>query len=337
MPGGPSAREFVRPAAPLPAGASAGQVRALLTGSPEVSGGLLVDRAGAPVRSVHCSWFLLTMSGRYGHALYADRPAARPGDPPRVVGVGATAWEVLDVVAVGGTDRASDDVAVVDRAGRCVGVVRLADLLRALTETRVEEVAGPNPLTRLPGPDAITGEVDRRIGAGRAFALSRLDIDHFEQVDGGAGFAAGDELFRAVGRALERAATGATRVGHVGGDEFLVLTDRRTSTRWPSRSWAPPGRRAAVRSPCRSPRSCAGPAASRTTRDAAAFLAPLKKAAKALHGASWVVGRAGSAEYAVRQGAGAGGRGVRAVPRSERSRRPRTHPVPAFLTVSQGR
>jgi EAL domain-containing protein (putative c-di-GMP-specific phosphodiesterase class I) len=77
---GPSVREFVRPAALLPATASAGQVRALLTGSPEVSGVLLVDRDGVPFRSVHRSRFLLSMSGRYGHALYADRPAARLGD-----------------------------------------------------------------------------------------------------------------------------------------------------------------------------------------------------------------------------------------------------------------
>ncbi|CAM5607260.1 Diguanylate cyclase (GGDEF)-like protein OS=Streptomyces violarus OX=67380 GN=FHS41_006086 PE=4 SV=1 [Streptomyces violarus] len=141
-------------------------MRALLTGSPDVSGVLLVDTAGVPVRSVHRSRFLLSMSGRYGHALYADRPAAKLGDPRRTVGSDATAWEVLDVVAVGGRDRTSDDVAVVDRHGRCVGVVRLADLVRALAETRVEEAAGLNPLTRLPGSDAITGEVDRRIASG---------------------------------------------------------------------------------------------------------------------------------------------------------------------------
>ena len=127
-----SAVVAVRPAALLPATASAGQVRSLLTGSPAVSGVLLVDRGGVPVRSVRRSRFLLSMSGRYGHALYADRPAAKLGDPPRTVGIGATAWDVLDVVADGERDRTSDDVAVVDRQGRCVGVVRLADLLRAL-------------------------------------------------------------------------------------------------------------------------------------------------------------------------------------------------------------
>ncbi|MEU9437346.1 GGDEF domain-containing protein [Streptomyces sp. NPDC048252] len=299
---GPSVREFVRPAALLPTTASAGQVRALLTGSPDVSGVLLVDRTGVPVRSVHRSRFLLSMSGRYGHALYADRPATKLGDPPRTVGVDATAWEVLDVVAVGDRDRTSDDVAVVDRNGRCVGVVRLADLVRALAESRVEEAAGLNPLTRLPGSDAITGEVDRRIAEGRMFALSWLDIDRFKQVNDGAGFAAGDELIRSVGRALQLTASGNARVGHIGGDDFLVLAD-------------PEGLEPLVSTVLDVPWSAGGspvtlslatvlcrPGSVTDHRQAAACLAPLKKAAKSLRGASWVVGHAGLAGYQIRRG-----------------------------------
>ncbi|MER6137497.1 GGDEF domain-containing protein [Streptomyces sp. NPDC001815] len=304
-PDGPPVRQFVRAAALLPADVSAGRVRALLTGSPDVSGVVLVDRAGVPVRSVHRSRFLLSMSGRYGHALYADRPAARLGDPPRTVGVDATAWEVLDVVADGERDRTSDDVAVVDRHGRCVGVVRLADLVRALSESRVEEAAGLNPLTRLPGSDAITEEVDRRIAEGRLFALSWLDVDGFKQVNDSAGFAAGDELIRAVGRALQAAAAGDTRVGHIGGDDFLVLAD-------------PAGLDALAGSVLDTPWSAGGPAVTLSLatvlcapgsvtdhRQAAACLAPLKKAAKSLRGASWVLGRAGAPGHEIRRGSGA--------------------------------
>ncbi|MFD9005747.1 EAL domain-containing protein [Streptomyces sp. NPDC059582] len=302
---GPSIREFVRPAALLPVTASAIQVRTLLTGSPEVSGVLLVDRAGVPVRSVHRSRFLLSMSGRYGHALYADRPAAKLGDPPRTVGIDATAWEVLDVVAVGGQGRTSDDVAVVDHHGRCVGVVRFADLVRALAESRVEEAAGLNPLTRLPGSDAITWEVDRRIADGRTFALSWLDVDHFKQVNDGAGFAAGDELIRSVGRALQGAASGSTQVGHIGGDDFLVLADPEgldpLAASLLDAPWSAGGR--LVTLSLATVMCTAGSVADH--RQAAAWLAPLKKTAKALHGASWVLGRAGLPGHEVLRGEGA--------------------------------
>ncbi|GAB2747244.1 EAL domain-containing protein [Streptomyces bullii] len=299
---GPSVREFVRPAALLPATASAGEVRDLLTGAPDVSGVLLVDTAGVPHRSVHRSRFLLSMSGRYGHALYADRPAAKLGDPPRTVGVDATAWEVLDVLAVGDRDRTSDDVAVVDEHGRCVGVVRLADLVRALAESRVQEAVGLNPLTRLPGSDAITSEADRRIAAGRTFALSWLDVDHFKQVNDGAGFAAGDELIRSVGRALQQASSGTTRVGHIGGDDFLVLTDAEelepVAAAVLDALWSAGGRPVTL---SLATVVCV-PGSVSDHRQAAACLAPLKKAAKALRGASWVVGRAGAPGHEIRRG-----------------------------------
>ncbi|WP_432154534.1 EAL domain-containing protein [Streptomyces tricolor] len=299
---GPSVREFVRPAAILPRTASAGQVRALLTGSPDVSGVLLVDPAGRPVRSVHRSRFLLSMSGRYGHALYADRPALKLGDVPRTVGVDATAWEVLDVVAVGDRDRTSDDVAVVDEHGRCVGVVRLADLVRALAESRVEEAAGLNPLTRLPGSDAIVSEVDRRISDGRAFALSWLDIDHFKQVNDGAGFAAGDELIRAVGRALQQAVAGHARVGHIGGDDFLVLADEEALGPLVAAvldaPWTAGGRPVTLSLAT----VVCDPGSVGDHHQAAARLAPLKKAAKTLDGTSWVLGRAGLPGHEVRRG-----------------------------------
>ncbi|AGS68264.1 GGDEF domain-containing protein [Streptomyces collinus] len=302
---GPPVREFVRPAALLPVTASAGQVRALLTGSPDVSGVLLVDQAGVPVRSVHRSRFLLSMSGRYGHALYADRPAFKLGDAPRTVGADATAWEVLDVVAVGGRDRTSDDVAVVDHRGRCVGVVRLADLVRALAETRVEEAAGLNPLTRLPGSDAITAEVDRWLAEGRTFALSWLDIDHFKQVNDGAGFAAGDELIRSVGRTLQAAVAGHARVGHIGGDDFLVLAQEEVLDALAGpvldTPWAAGGRPVTLSLAT----VVCGPGEVSDHRQAAARLAPLKKAAKALRGTSWVLARAGLPGYEIRRGSGA--------------------------------
>ena len=150
--GGPPVAELLHPAAMLPLSASASQVRALLTGSPEVTGVLLVDPDGVPVRAVDRNRFLRAMSGRYGSAPYADRPAVRLADRPRTVRLTATAWDVLDVVAADGRDRTADDVAVVDEAGRCVGVVRLAEVVRALAAGRFEDASGLNPLTRMPHP-----------------------------------------------------------------------------------------------------------------------------------------------------------------------------------------
>ncbi|MFI9048628.1 EAL domain-containing protein [Streptomyces sp. NPDC053427] len=306
-PSGPPVAQFLQPAALLPMTASAGAVRSHLTGFPGVSGVLLVDTDGVPVRAIDRDRFLLSLSGRYGHALYADRPALRLADRPRTVGADATAWQVLDLIADGERDRTGDDVAVVDERGRCMGVVHLADIVRALAESRVEEAARLNPLTRLPGSDAVNGEVDRRIAEGRAFALSWLDVDGFKQINDGAGFAAGDELIRSVGRTLAEVAARepGARVGHIGGDDFLVLAGPEALAPFAAAvldvPWAAGGRAvtlslATVDCP---------PGSVRGHREAAAALAPLKKAAKALPGASWVVGRPGAQRMEVRRGSAA--------------------------------
>ncbi|MET8680224.1 GGDEF domain-containing protein [Streptomyces sp. NPDC004647] len=310
VPAGPSGPtrplvlEFLHPAALLPVSASAGDVRALLTASPEVSGVVLVDSAGAPVRTVDRDRFLLSLSGRYGHALYADRPAVRLADLPRTVGTHATAWQVLDVVAADERSRTGDDVTVVDGKGRCVGVVHLADIVRVLAENRVEEAARLNPLTRLPGSDAVNSEVDRRIADGREFALSWLDVDGFKQVNDGAGFAAGDELIRAVGRTLAEAAAGrqTSRVGHIGGDDFLLLADPDALEPLASAALDAPWSVAGIPVTMSLATVLCPPGSVADHHQAAACLAPLKKRAKALRGASWVLGRPGSLRHEVRRG-----------------------------------
>lgn len=307
VPAGPPILEFVQPAALLPVTASAETVRALLTGSPGVPGVVLVDDDGLPVGAVDRDRFLLSLSGRYGHALYADRPAVRLADLPRTVGTGATAWEVLGLVAADEPERAGDDIVVVDDAGRCAGVVRLADIVRALAERRVEEAVRLNPLTRLPGSDIINAETDRRIADGTPFAVSWLDVDGFKRVNDEAGFAAGDELIRAVGRTLAAAAAGlrTVRVGHIGGDDFLVLADpaelEPLACAVLDAPWSAGGMPVTL-----SLATLLCPAGSTADhRQAAACLAPLKQAAKALRGASWVLGRPGSVRQEVRRGSAA--------------------------------
>lgn len=130
-------------------------------------------------------------------------------------------------------------------------------------------------------------------------------LDHFKQVNDGAGFAAGDELIRAVGRLLQHAATGTTRVGHIGGDDFLVLADPEELAPLAAAvldaPWSAGGRPVTL---SLATVECV-PGRVADHREAAACLAPLKKAAKALSGASWVVGRAGLPGHEIRRAAGA--------------------------------
>ena len=85
-----------------------------------------------------------------------------------------------------------------------------------------------NPLTRLPGNVTITGELGKRIKSKEKFAVLYLDIDNFKALNDYYGFERGDEVIKSLGRIrLEviRKWGGTTDfVGHIGGDDFVVIT-----------------------------------------------------------------------------------------------------------------
>jgi diguanylate cyclase (GGDEF)-like protein len=103
-------------------------------------------------------------------------------------------------------------------------VTRVRGVLR-----RARYMRSQSPLTGLPGNLRIEDEIEARIAAGEPFALLYVDIDHFKAFSDRYGFVRGDEVLRETGAivrdAARRVAGAAAFVGHIGGDDFVVLVD----------------------------------------------------------------------------------------------------------------
>jgi len=85
-----------------------------------------------------------------------------------------------------------------------------------------------SPLTGLPGNASIDDEIKRRFASGRPFAMLQADIDYFKAFNDHYGYARGDIAIQTLARLLLEAAqrsSGDTFVGHIGGDDFVVVTD----------------------------------------------------------------------------------------------------------------
>jgi diguanylate cyclase (GGDEF)-like protein len=98
---------------------------------------------------------------------------------------------------------------------RVTAAIRRTASLRAL-----------NPLSGLPGNLAITAELARRLVQGAPAACLYADLDHFKEFNDHYGFARGDELIILLARLLGSiadTASGPTFVGHVGGDDFVLV------------------------------------------------------------------------------------------------------------------
>jgi diguanylate cyclase (GGDEF)-like protein len=93
---------------------------------------------------------------------------------------------------------------------------------------RVEVDSSLSPLTRLPGNLAIQAELRRRIDGNEPFAVIYLDLDNFKAFNDVYGFTHGDEaivlLARVTVDAVRRRGTANDFVGHIGGDDFIVVT-----------------------------------------------------------------------------------------------------------------
>jgi diguanylate cyclase (GGDEF)-like protein len=101
-------------------------------------------------------------------------------------------------------------------------LARIRGVLRRSREMRAQ-----SPLTGLPGNVRIENEIDLRVRAGGSFAILYADIDNFKSYNDHYGFMRGDHVIQWTARliqdvTLETAGTEAF-VGHVGGDDFVVV------------------------------------------------------------------------------------------------------------------
>lgn len=101
-------------------------------------------------------------------------------------------------------------------------VARVRALLR-LSRQSLER----NPTTGLPGGEAIHAEIMRSRDRGKPFAVCYLDLDNFKPFSDRFGFAVADMAIQEVGRILrEVGEEPGVFVGHVGGDDFVLLAEQ---------------------------------------------------------------------------------------------------------------
>jgi diguanylate cyclase (GGDEF)-like protein len=101
---------------------------------------------------------------------------------------------------------------------------RVAGALR-----RNRRALSANPITKLPGSPAIEEEVNRLITASTPFAFLYVDINYFKAYNDAYGYERGDRVIRETAEILldsfHSDGGEAGFVGHIGGDDFVVITD----------------------------------------------------------------------------------------------------------------
>jgi diguanylate cyclase (GGDEF)-like protein len=103
-------------------------------------------------------------------------------------------------------------------------VARLRAVMTRSTTTR-----GLNPLTGMSGNSDILREISRRLAETERFAVLYPDIDSFKSYNDHYGFLRGDDVIKTLAtiilEVLEEKHSRHHFAGHVGGDDFVILTE----------------------------------------------------------------------------------------------------------------
>lgn len=164
---------------------------------------------------------------RYGVSLYSERNISQIMDKSPLIVEDTTPVEVVSKIAMERQDAKLYDGIVVAKQRKPIGMVKVATLMKAMADFQIQIARGANPLTGLPGNEIIDQEIRNRLELNQGFGILYVDLNKFKNYNDLYGFRQGDMAILMLAQILISEAKkreSMTFVGHIGGDDFIVLT-----------------------------------------------------------------------------------------------------------------
>lgn len=185
---------------------------------------LAVLRENRPIGLIHRLRMLERYARPYHRELYGGKACVHVIEhEPLVVDEDTSLQDLGHLVTEANPQHLSDGF-IVTGGGLYLGVVTGHDLLREITRMQLDAARYANPLTQLPGNVPIDEHVDALLAGGERFVVCHVDLDRFKPFNDLYGYRVGDQIIKAVARLLsEQADPAQDFVGHIGGDDFIVI------------------------------------------------------------------------------------------------------------------
>lgn len=180
---------------------------------------------GEPLGVVRRADLLELFSTQYGRALFEHKPVSRLMRSDALVVESDTPLEKVSLMITEQDESALlQQEMIVVQEGCYLGMARVRDLLKRITELKIRNARHCNPLTLLPGNVPISREIDRLLQCTADFHVAYFDLNHFKPFNDRYGYARGDQVIRRLGSLLSHhVGNEIDFVGHIGGDDFVVL------------------------------------------------------------------------------------------------------------------
>jgi diguanylate cyclase (GGDEF)-like protein len=183
-----------------------------------------VVKDGIPVGLINRHGLIDRFARPYRRELYGRRACSQFMDTsPLIVDHAISVQELGRLLSRSARHHLADGF-IITEGGRYIGVGNSHDLMALITEMQIRAARYANPLTQLPGNVPIDEHIDRLLEGGVRFAAAYCDLDRFKPFNDVYGYRHGDDMIRILAETLLLHCDGALDfVGHIGGDDFLVL------------------------------------------------------------------------------------------------------------------
>lgn len=184
----------------------------------------VLDEQGQPCGIVHRHSLSDALLKPFATDLFARKPISRlMNDDFLAVEMSQSLQQVSRLITSRARQRIEEDF-IITLNGSYLGLGRVIDVLKLITELKIQQARYANPLTLLPGNVPIQQCLTRLLQQGRESVICYVDIDSFKPFNDIYGYGRGDEVLLCLAHCLnERVDPSRDFVGHIGGDDFLLV------------------------------------------------------------------------------------------------------------------
>ena len=124
------------------------------------------------------------------------------------------------------------DAFIIQADNQYMGCGNFKTLLKKMTDLKVEAAQYANPLSGLPGNVPIQKKLNKLLKSKRSFMLMYIDVDNFKAFNDNYSFEEGDQIISLIASIMnkvipeEQIIHGESFLGHIGGDDFVVMSTR---------------------------------------------------------------------------------------------------------------
>lgn len=184
----------------------------------------VLDEQHQPIGIVHRHSLSDVLLQPFATELYARKPISRlMSDDFLAVELSQSLQQVSRLITSRARQRIEEDFIIMQN-GAYLGLGRVIDVLKLITELKIQQARYANPLTLLPGNVPIQQCLTRLLQQGRESMICYVDIDSFKPFNDIYGYGRGDEVLLCLAQCLnDRIDPSRDFVGHIGGDDFLMV------------------------------------------------------------------------------------------------------------------